>query len=1357
MRRLPFLLACALATAAPVVATPLAFGQPADWGVTRDPFDKAVIARYKAILAKHPHDASALAKLLEMYRRYRTVDLLKGEYQKQLDTQAGDWSALVVLGRLMQTTGDDERARELWTKAVAAKDDDAESWIAIGELDKAAGHNPDARAAYAKALAHASQNDMKKRALRALADLALATGDNDGANAYFKLFLDLDPHNAQLWIERGDAMLAAGKREVALDSYASAEKLLGSDPARHVEVVARRGQALEGMGKDDAAVAEYRRAIKLAPKGYYLEVELTGRIIDIYRRKQALPALLVQYEKEWPEATRGHFEWSTLGKLYEETGAQDKAIAALKKAVAKSAFELETQRRLITLLENSGRDDEALAQYEAVVRAAPGEARFQLELADRYWRRGQEKKALDTLTRLEGRFPQDPGVLDSIAEAYSRYGKDDLAIVEYERLAKLEPEDMSHLVTLGEQYFQKGDKIKAVATWQRITATKKPAAYAKLGEVLAEHGPSYQTEAQKNYDKAIELDPKNVEFYKGRAGLFEAEKQYTKALEDWQKALALLGTKPTDRLARRDTRRHIVTVLTKPNQPELSTKNQWSIAFAKPAQNGVYAQATLDAGYFLVEYYSRPGKAMDGEPQKTLEKLVQLVPDDQDTTLDLVKAYRNARKYDEAVALLLKLAKNVPSREREVYKQISEIKTEARKDDEAIEWQQKALAKSPNDPTAYEGLGERYVEMQRLPEAIAAYEKTVLLDPHNSKAAFALAQLYIQTGTPIKASELLRNVLRNDTNEEVIARAGEQAIDLEEMTGTLGELEKVLSPLSFMMAHKPVYRRVLVRLYLRYVPLLVERIHHGNAEIKQAARAELDRVGAHGLRPLLEALRDDKDVNQQRIAVQVLGHLGNKGAAPALVHMARQEPSKDQRRIGTLQETLDREVRVDALVAAGRLGDASVIAEVLPLMDPSGAGAERAMREAAAFTLGRSGDRRATAPLIKALADRLDSVRVLACLGLAQIDDPRVGPALVATLKDTTQKDLTRAACAYAIGARNYATGVPALLAALDDNRAEAQRLAAWALGQLAEPKALGPLVRAYFARAGQGADELVWAIARTSGAAHGTGGPVPLADLGNYPMHSGKYFPEDAIADLPGPLASSPAAPKLVADHATEIAAGLTEALAQHRDVVVSVLADLDAAPDHLALGALGPSSRPDARTSAALDSIGKAIEAGVGAHLADDDPKVRALAVSVEAKLDTTGKPADAAVAKALVDPAAQVRASAMMSVAVIAHRRGTAPTGLVATLVKTLASPAWEDRRVAALALGELGPQLPAADLAALVKAAGDPSSFVREATAIGLGRVGGPKATQALDRLAKDDVPQVRDAATRSLGRLGQIQN
>jgi len=472
----------------------------------------------------------------------------------------------------------------------------------------------------------------------------------------------------------------------------------------------------------------------------------------------------------------------------------------------------------------------------------------------------------------------------------------------------------------------------------------------------------------------------------------------------------------------------------------------------------------------------------------------------------------------------------------------------------------------------------------------------------------------------------------------------------------------------------------------------------------------------------------------------VLGPPGTTGSALPRGPRGRQEPPKGQRRIGTLPESLDREVRVDALVAAGRLGDAKVLDDVLPLMDHQ----ESAMREAATFTLGRSGDKRAVAPLIKVLDDRRETVQALACLGLAQIDDPRVAPALVTVLKDASKQDAVRAACAYALGARKSASGVPALLSALDDNRGETQRLAAWALGQLGESKALGPLIRAYFARAGQPAETLIWAIGRVSqpGIA-----PSALGNSSEYPMRAGKYNHLEAIRNLPGALPQPPVAGKLVIDHAADIATGLTQALGEHRDVVVSVLTDLDGAPRQISLGALTPATS-DSKTTAALAQIAEKIEPLVTAQLASDDPKVRALSVSVLAKMDGgKQKGGEPAIAKALNDPADQVRAAAMQSVAVLAARRGSAPPALVSALAKTLATGAWADRRSAALALGRLGA---AGDTGALIKAASDASSFVREAVAIALGDAGTASgAMDALQKLAKDDVPQVREAAARAL--------
>ncbi|HEX7842687.1 MAG TPA: HEAT repeat domain-containing protein, partial [Kofleriaceae bacterium] len=255
------------------------------------------------------------------------------------------------------------------------------------------------------------------------------------------------------------------------------------------------------------------------------------------------------------------------------------------------------------------------------------------------------------------------------------------------------------------------------------------------------------------------------------------------------------------------------------------------------------------------------------------------------------------------------------------------------------------------------------------------------------------------------------------------------------------------------------------------------------------------------------------------------------------------------------------------------------------------------------------------------------------------------------------------------------------------------------------------------------------------------------LTGLAEFPLRSGKYNLDEAIALLPGELPRPVAASRLVIDHAGDIAAGLSDALAQHRDVIVAVLEDLDAAQAQISLGALAPVTAVDSRLEAALATIGQAIEPGVTAQIASDDPKARALAVSVLAKLDT-GKPAAGeAIARALGDTAEQVRGAAMNAIVVLAARRGAAPPALVQALVEELSSPTLGDRMNAAVALGRLGGK---GNLEALVGAAGDPSGFVREAVAQALANV--PSGIDALLTLSRDEIYQVRAAAARSLGTL-----
>ncbi|HWM86806.1 MAG TPA: HEAT repeat domain-containing protein [Kofleriaceae bacterium] len=1336
-------LLCLLTLAA--VAAPLPASRPAlaqDWDVKRDPFDRQVVARYKRILAKSPNDKDALAKLRGLYKRHRSVRLLISEYEKALASKPNDFSTLVLLGHLQLGEGKQAEALAHYEKAAAAKPDDPTLTTALGDLYRQGGDVDKARAAYDKALARTGDKKQKKVLLRALAGLALDKNDIAGAKAYYEKHIALDPADAQVRLDMADALTKHKRFDEAIAALRAAEGRLRADPARRVDVISRMGQTYEAAGKDDDAIREYRRAMAATQKGYYLRKELTERIVEIHRRKQDLDVLVAQLEKEWKPGARDYFEWDVLARLYEETGMQEKALDAYRKAVAKAPHELETQRRLIALYENSGREAEALRQYEAVIRVAPGEPRFQLELAERLWRRGDEKRAIALLRRVESRFGGDAGVQSALADLYTRWGKEDLALKSYERLTSIEPEELSHLVNLGDQHFQRGDKKRALAIWRRIIGRKSAAGYAKLGEVYAEH--DMLGEALDMYARALKLKPKDPELYKGRASVFERQRRLPEAVGDWEKALSLLPQGKAHRATRRDVRRQIVNLLKRAGGRALADRvDRWERGFASKPPD-------LEAGYFLSEVHLRQGQYRSA--RAVLEKLLTLARDDLDAMDQLVKVYKSQHEYDRAIALLEKLAAASPGRERDYFNQIAEIKTILHKDDEAIEWARKAVARSPKDPVAHMQMAERYKDMQKYDLAISAYQKTIELDPRNYEAYFALARLYRNRHELAPAGKLYREVLERSTEEETLHKAAREAVNLEELTGKLGELERTMAPLAFSVAHKGVYRVILVELYDRYVPTLVERWRRGNASEKQAAQKELERLGAHGLKPLLEALSDERDPVQQRIAVSVLGYLGNKGAAAPLVRLARlPSPAAGTKpRIGTLTPTIEIDMRVEALVGAGRLGDPRTIPDLIQL----GNHAEVAMREAAVFALGMTGDKRALAPLTAALADRRDSVQTLACLGLARLAERKAtatGP-LAQVVRDNGRRDETRAACAFALGVSGERSAIGPLSDLLGEGQGEAQRLAAWSLGRIGDRRALPALLTAYFAKRDRVRAAVAWALPRVAAGQSSSGEAVRFID---YPMRNGKLDVRAAVGLLAQQGGDPPLAPGLLIGHEKELARGLREAMERHRDALLRVLEDLDARPSGIALGPLTASldrapARERTQVAAALERIGKQILPQVEKLAGHRDPLVRRRALSVAGKIAAPEvKPL---LERALSDDEVSVREGAMRACAHFVARRGAKASDLVRRVVERLSAPNWQERVAAARALGDFGVH---ADREALGRAAlADDKAFVREAALLSLGRLGGKTLEvmlQAADS-SREAVPEVRQAAIEGLAPL-----
>jgi HEAT repeat protein len=87
----------------------------------------------------------------------------------------------------------------------------------------------------------------------------------------------------------------------------------------------------------------------------------------------------------------------------------------------------------------------------------------------------------------------------------------------------------------------------------------------------------------------------------------------------------------------------------------------------------------------------------------------------------------------------------------------------------------------------------------------------------------------------------------------------------------------------------------------------------------QTSRAELAKIGARAIKPLLDALADDRE-SQQKIAIEVLAYVENKSAGPALFNFATGQADKG--------------LRVRAMIAVGALRDPAMLTKIEGLLVP---------------------------------------------------------------------------------------------------------------------------------------------------------------------------------------------------------------------------------------------------------------------------------------------------------------------------------------------------------------------------------------------------------------------------------------
>lgn len=1283
----------------------------------------ALIARYTAIVLAQPGAEFPLQRLAQLYReRDGKLDALIADFEHRAAASGPDhWNALLALAGLYRQDAQRQKAVSTYERALAERAGDPAALLALAHLLEDSGDQAGARERYAAALPKLTLDADKEQTLRTLMQLSLDLKDFDGAKKYHAELVKRASGSFYVRAELGRELLLRNEYERAVEEYRGVVQAATGDNRVLAPALRDLGRALAKLGKNDEATAVLHRALAAAGGQAGVRREIYDVIVEVYRASNRLRELVGELERE----RASDFERLTLlGGLYEETGQVDQALAAYRRALTVNGKDVATRLKVVGLLQLQGELDQAIREYQALIRAAPHNPDFVFQLAEALIQRGDRGRAVAELAQLEARSRGDEETLAALAAFYERIDEKDRALAVLERLTKTGA-DPRHLVELGSRYWEEGDKKRALATWARIKTRVADRAKALdvLSEVYLEH--DLTKEALEALREARELAPGNPKYEKSyalaleRAGAGAPDAAaraaaYGEARRIWEQILAGAGDKES---VAREARQHIVTLFGLSGELEQRAPALARRLAATPPD--------LEAGRLLAEVELRLRRYAAAEA--TLRRVVALAPGDAASLTVLERVLVLEKKLDEAILVLKRLIVVEPKRAREFYQRMAKYAAELYRDDEAVEYAAKAVELSPDDAEGHRKLGEMYRRQQDTKRAIFEFRQAISKNDRLFPVYFQLAELLLGEGQTDEADRLLRRVVRAAPDEELVAQAARLSMQLNLGKGTLESLERELLPVALGNPQRPVYRRLLVDIYGALAFPLVSRAKSADPSRAAEARATLRRIGERAVKPLLDALGDDRDA-QQRIAIELLGSIQNKSAGPALFAYAT--------------GSADVELRTLAMIAVGTLDDPALLPRLTELLAPGGAARSDEsdpVMVAAAWAVARLRTPAAFALLGKLVDSDAPSIRALGALGLGLGGAPRATKTLGALASSLDAGPLPRAAAAFALGELH--------------DRASSETLT-----QLAEASDVTVRGAAILALARLGAETASRTIAEALTSAEpelqrAAAAAALVLGTGRYQMTGDPLAPPEgridvrALIDRQRPSgydadAYAAAAVKL-APALARVSAAAVQSSPERARAVADALSARGGKPAFGLLTRQLDAATPAARAHAeeALGAVAAAVVTPFVALTTHPEPEVRAGAVEFLAR--RAEPEARRAVLDALTDPSADVQRAALSAVA---QARSLEAIPAVVRLLEQ--SSAWPVRVRAAEVLGTLAAgRADRGAMAALSRVAqGDRFALVREAAVRALHAVDATGAREVLRSVAaRDAEPRVRATA------------
>jgi len=526
------------------------------------------------------------------------------------------------------------------------------------------------------------------------------------------------------------------------------------------------GMGFEQNGEMDKALEAYRKVLNVDPGQSALASRVAALLIQQEDYPQAIDVLKDAIKANPNDAEPYHQLAFIYAKYLKK---MDQAVDYANRAIALNPADIEAYQRLCEIELAAGQEQKAIEALERATKVRSDDPSFWTQLGKLYaavlFSPDSQPKP-DELKRVNEIFKKavenakdDPAILKDAADYYASSQQLKEAIPLYLRVIELQPDDANAREKLATGFILTDQRGKAVELLEQIIKEhpEKYQPYDLLAQVLDDEARSLQRENRleeakakfakvaANYEQSLLINPNHAGTYLRLAELLlgplkdpeRAVRFLAEARRRFPGAPEIVYYLAIAQREAKQTQRAVVTFEEALRDAQLDQDNE--IVNAKfyfnygvtAEQAGLYEKAadllrrsiTLDPAnaseaYNYLGYMWADHNMHLDEAREMIERALESDPNNGSYLDSLGWVEFRQGKFDQALADLLRAVKNM---DRE-------------------------------DPIVFEHIGDTYLKLHRVSEALESWQKAFALDPKNTKLAEKIesTKATISSGSPAK-------------------------------------------------------------------------------------------------------------------------------------------------------------------------------------------------------------------------------------------------------------------------------------------------------------------------------------------------------------------------------------------------------------------------------------------------------------------------------------------------------------------------------------------------------------------------------------------------------------------------------